>query len=313
LSCPDPTSWAADCEVADDVTVTFRGLLLPPASRDSAPFGLLEFNPWQRATRADSETARAWADGAWSGAEWYDATTIPLTVLVRAPDVDQRRGTRFWLAHQQQLAAAFAASHTDLPLEFTVANPDTGGDTYVVWGRPRLLDPLPSTAPRGWALCRVGFRIVDPLIYSGGPTGVRTATMGLPLAVGGLCVSPLCAPFGVTATVVAGSAVLVACGTSATGLQLVVYGPCTDPRVTLLTEGAGAQVLRYHGALAAGQFLVLDTKARTALLNGTVSRRGLVSGDWFLLPPGGGEVAFAAADYSPDARLEVAWRDAWLT
>lgn len=313
--CVDPTTLEPDCVVGDDVTVTLRGLSFT-SDPAGAPFVLLEFNPWGRPVRAEAETARAWADGAWSGAEWTDPVTIPLTILVRAPNTSQARGTRFWLAYHQQLAAAFAASHDDLPLEFTVANPDrpTGADTFLMYGRPRMVEAASATSVRGWALARAAFRCLDPLIYSGGEDGLRSVTMGLPTSVGGLCLDPaagLCTPFCINATVVAGRASIISCGSSPTGATLTIWGPAVEPRVTLLAGGQSL-VLRYHGTIAADQFLVIDTRARTALLNGVVSRRGQVSGDWFLIPPGPSELAFAATTYNPDARLEVAWRDAWL-
>lgn len=310
--CVDPATLTADCEITDDVSVTIRGLVLHPTD---PPYTLLEFNPWGRPVRAESETPRAWADGAWSGAEWNDAVTIPLTILVRAPEVAASRGTRWWLAYHAQLAAAFAPSLDDVALEFTVANPDRpgGGDTFLIWGRPRLVDPVAGTAQRGWALCRAAFRALDPLIYSGGPDGLQTATMNLPQQTGGLCLGAgLCAPFGVPAQVVAGHEILLSCGTAPSSALLRIYGPVSEPRVTLLGPDGNPQVLRYHGALDAAQWLEVDTRARTALLNGTVSRRGQMSGDWFLIPPGSSEVSFEAPAYNAAARLEVSWRSAWL-
>jgi hypothetical protein len=63
--------------------------------------------------------------------------------------------------------------------------------------------------------------------------------------------------------------------------------------------------------LGAGESLTIDTRARTAYVNGGVSRRGRVVGDWFLLEPGSSEIAFAAAAYDASAQLTVTWRDAW--
>jgi hypothetical protein len=316
LTCPDPTNWTPDCVIEGDVSLSFRGLEIPPATIETAPFGLMEFNPWGRATRADVESPRAWGNGAWSGAEWLDAASLSITILVRAPNVVQSRGTRWWWYYQQQISAAFTPSHEDLPLEFTIANPDTGGDTYLIWGRPRLLDPVPSTAARGWAKVRAGFRVLDPLIYSGGPNGLRSEEMNLPQSSGGLIIDPtagyLTLPFCISATVIAGQVTIESCGTSETPAILTIYGPCVEPRVTLRVEDETAQILHYHGTLLSGQSLVLNTRARTALLNGVVSRRGLVSGDWFLIPPGVSEIAFSAVDYNTEARLTVEWRDAWL-
>lgn len=316
MTCPDPTLWTADCVVEGDVSISFRGLEIPPATLETTPFGLMEFNPWGRSTRADVEAPRAWGHGAWSGAEWLDPASLSITILVRAPNVSQSRGTRWWWHYQKQLASAFTPSHEDLPLEFTIANPDTGGDTYLIWGRPRLLDPVPSTAARGWAKVRAGFRVLDPLIYSGGSNGLRSEAMGLPQSSGGMVIDPaagyLKLPFCIMANVIAGRVVIESCGTTETPAILTIYGPCTDPQVTLAVANQAPRTLRYYGTLAADQFLVINTRARTALLNGTVSRRGLVSGDWFLIPPGDSEIAFTAVDYNTSARLTVQWRDAWL-
>lgn len=308
--CVDPTALAAECVLADDVTVSIRGLVLHPTD---PPFTLLEFNPWGRPVRAESETPRAWGDGAWSGAEWADAVTIPITVLVRAPGAEQARGTRWWLAYHQQLAQAFAPSTDDIALEFTIANPErpSGGDTFLVYGRPRLIDPVAATAYRGWALARAAFRALDPLIYSGGPEGLYNTSTRLPLQTGGLCL-PVLAPFGVPASVIAGHVTVISCGTASSAALLRIFGPVSEPRVTLLGPDGVPQVLRYHGALDASQWLELDTRARTALLNGVVSRRGQVSGDWFLIPPGESEITYEAPAYNPDTYLDVTWRSAWI-
>jgi hypothetical protein len=280
------------CPAVNDVTATLRGLTL---EHHSPPFILLDFNPWVRSARADSEAANAWADGGWSGNEWADMATVPLTVLVRTEDA--LPGTPGWLALHQQLAAAFAPSHVDLPLSFTA-----GSDSYVVYGRPRLVEPLAETVFRGWAICRCAFRALDPLIYSGSEQQV---VLGLPSSVGGLTV-PFTVPFVIDAVVTSGRATITNSGTARTGLVLRIDGPVVQPRVTL-----DGQVLRFNGTLTAGQWLDIDTKARTAYLQGTVSRRGAVSGEWFLLQPGSSEIAFDAAAYDAAATLTVTWRSAY--
>jgi hypothetical protein len=287
------------CPAANDVAVTLRGLTM---TAHDPPFVLLEFNPWQRSVRADSEAPHAWDHGAWSGHEWLEAVTVPLNVLVKTDDAE--RGTNAWWALQRELTAAFAPSHVDLPLTWT-QGPDA--DAYVLYGRPRLVEPLAETAFRGWALCRAAFRALDPRVYSGVE---HTETLGLPLSSGGLTV-PLTVPFAITGGVLSGSLTLSNAGTTDTGLTLRIDGPVSEPTVALRPSGGDTQTLRYLDDLGAGESLTIDTRARTAYVNGGVSRRGRVVGDWFLLPPGDSEVFFGAAAYDASAQLTVLWRDSW--
>lgn len=64
--------------------------------------------------------------------------------------------------------------------------------------------------------------------------------------------------------------------------------------------------------LPAGQWLDIDTRARTVLLNGdpAASRRGQAVGDWPLLQPGTSTLRFAAAEES-SGTVTARWRDGW--
>lgn len=298
-----------ECAVVPDVTATLRDLVMHPTD---PPVVLLGFNPWQRQVRADATAPNPWADGGWSGAEWNDAVTVPIRLLVYVGDA--RPGTRFWLAQQQRVGAAFAASPVDLPLDFTVANPDTpDGDHYVLFGRPRLVEPLAETALRGWALCSAAFVALDPAVYSGpsGSGGLHVASTSLPSESGGLTFG-VGFPVTFSAVVNAGRLLLTNHGTAPTGLslELSTAADLVQPRITY-TKGAAFKTLQYNDTLPAGQVLTIDTHARTAYLTGGVSRRGKVTGDWFLLDPGTAEVSWNAAVYEPTATLQVTWRDAW--
>jgi hypothetical protein len=121
----------------------------------------------------------------------------------------------------------------------------------------------------------------------------------------------LTAPVTVGAVVTAGRTVLVNAGTAEVGLRLRIDGPVDQPRVSLLT-GDGVTTLRLGLTVTTGQWVDVDTAARTVYLNGTASRRGQASGGWPVLPRGGGEIAFDAVTYNPAAMLAVSWRDAWV-
>lgn len=297
-----------ECRVIADVTVTIRGVTL---HHHDPPFVLLRFNPWVRQVRADQQENRVFNDGAWSGYEFHDVVTVPIVVLVKDPEA--RPGTLRWLQYHQQLAAAFAASSDDVELRF-----DVGGTPFLMFGRPRLVEPDAETSLRGFAVERCVFVATNPRILGGGDVNVpngeigrHEASTGLPVAEGGLTV-PFTVPFAIHATVASGVMILVNAGTYPANLRIRIDGPVEQPRITLQDPDGSTATLRYHGTLTSGQWLDIDTQNREVLLNGTASRRGNVSGEWPLLKPGTSELTFNAASFNPDALLTVVWRDSFV-
>jgi len=278
--------------------VQVRGLVMGPGTVYETLRG---FDPWTRQVRADQGDARAWGDGAWSGAEWTAETVVPIPVRVR--DIANRTPGG-WLAAHQALAAAFAPSHEDIELRWC-----TGGTEYVLFGRPRMVEPNVETVPAGWSYTRAAFAALDPTIYSGEEHAV---TLGLPSAFGGLAL-PLTLPVTVDAAVTSGRGVITNAGTKSTGLRVRIDGPVAEPRISLLTAD-GSAIVRVWATLTVGQWLDIDTAARTVYLNGTASRRGVTTVEgigWPVLPPGTSELAFDASYYTAPATATVRWRDTW--
>jgi hypothetical protein len=252
------------------------------------------FNPFTRAVRADQAGPRAWGHGGWSGAEWTEPVTLGMRLVVMGV------GAAGWLDGMRQLLAAFAPSDTDLDLTFAVA-----GTEYLMRGRPRMVDPE-SRHIDGYTYVQAGFVCLDPSIYS---ATAHQVVLGLPSTTGGLTL-PLTAPVSIAATVTSGRATITNAGTKDAGLTLRVDGPVVEPRISLLTD-AGTTTLRLWLTLTAGQWVDIDTAARTVYLNGTASRRGQASGGWPVLPSGTAELAFDASAYDPAAALTTTWRDTW--
>ncbi|AGM09049.1 phage distal tail protein [Amycolatopsis keratiniphila] len=146
----------------------------------------------------------------------------------------------------------------------------------------------------------------DPLRYS---AELRVATCPLPSAAGGLKF-PLTFPldFGTGAT--GGRLSLENTGTVAAWPTWKIGGPCADPVIINTQTG---EELAFQIQLAAGEVLVVDTDARTVLLQGLASRRSVMlpHSRWFPLGRGGIDIAFRAAAYDPATRLTAEWRDAW--
>ncbi|SCL31927.1 Phage tail protein [Micromonospora nigra] len=257
-------------------------------------------NPFATTVRADQGGARAWAHGGWSGVEWQAERVVPMTVLidVGANDVGAVIDAR------HQLAAAFRASHTDLPLTFRL-----GGREYLLWGRPRMAEPRTDLLGLGRAFVRCAFVALDPMIYSSvehevGPVGLPTWTGGLTL--------PFTAPFTIGATQTGGIDELTNAGTAEVGLRLRVDGPVVQPRISITDPDDVTTSLRIDLTVPDGQWLDIDTQARTVLLNGDLaaSRRGQAVGDFPLLQPGTSSLRFAAAEEG-DGTVTVLWRDGW--
>lgn len=258
-------------------------------------YTMVEFNPWARTVRADQGDKRAWNHGAWSGAEWMDEAVVPMVVRVRGDDQAS------WLVLHQALMAAMAPSNDDIELRWI-----TGGTEYLLLGRPRVVDPTIKTLGRGFILTKAGFVALNPTIYSG---TLHSEVLTLPVVTGGLT-APFTAPFTVGATVLSGRRQVTNAGTATVGMDLRIDGPVDTPRVTVLAGGV-TSTLTVGLTLVAGQWLDIDTAARTVYLQGVASRRGNAYGDWPVLPPGTHELAFDAAAYDASAQLTASWRDAW--
>ncbi|MFJ9628099.1 phage distal tail protein [Streptomyces sp. NPDC101175] len=156
----------------------------------------------------------------------------------------------------------------------------------------------------------------DPRRYS---TTLSTGTAGLPSATGGLTF-PVTFPVTFSATTVSGAITAVNPGTLETRPVLTLTGPAVAPVVSALYPDGTVRQLLYSLDLAAGDVLVIDTDARTVLLNGSVSRRRFltVSGGWPTIPAAVNGVPtvvtyqFQASAYNATATLTATWRSAWM-
>lgn len=283
-----------------DTQVQVRDLLMGPGTN----YGILDdFNPFALASRADQTGKRAWNHGGWSGVEWRDEVVVPLRLRVKDPS-EATLGR--WLELHQQLVAAFrpvGEATADTELRFSL-----GGREYVMFGRPRMVEPEVTTIRSGWSVTQAAFVALDPFIYAGTETSI--VNIGLPTFTGGLTV-PFTVPFTIDAVAADGFASLTNEGTADTGLAIRLDGPVESPTVTLIRDDGTFQALSIDVTLSAGQWLDIDTKARTVLLNGTISRRGQASGQWPILPPGTHELRWRSPNYNATAQMSVTFRSAW--
>lgn len=128
----------------------------------------------------------------------------------------------------------------------------------------------------------------DPLIYD---TATQSPTAGLPSPTAGAGF-PIGFPIAFGASV-GGSAQVINGGNETMFPAWTFTGPVTWPTITL-----GAASLGFQVTLGAGDTLVVDCAAGTAILNGTASRAGtIITGStYFGIPPGGGTIGFSSVD-----------------
>lgn len=94
-----------------------------------------------------------------------------------------------------------------------------------------------------------------------------------------------------------------------------IYGPCTEPKVLNETSGL---TLNFVGlTINAGDFLEVDTRAKTVFYNGTptdsrYNKFDFAVSEWWALSPGTSLIRFNPATSSPPSNAEINWRDAWL-
>lgn len=278
-----------------------RDLVLGPLT----PYTLMDdSNPFTVTVRADQGGPRAWNHGSWSGAEWGNDRVVPLRLHVQAD------GVASWVAAHQQLAAAFApvGDHTEqVPLRFVL-----GGTEYVLFGRPRMVEPDVALIGTGQSHTRCAFVAQDPRIYAG--TESTVGPVGLTQFAGGLLV-PFTVPFTVGGTLSGGIVTLTNAGTTDTGVTLRVDGPAPNPRLVLQAPNGSTQTLSFDLAIGVGQWLDIDSVARTALLNGlpTSNQFGVSTWGWDQHPlaPGVTTLRFFADSFEPAAMVTARFRSAW--
>jgi hypothetical protein len=156
----------------------------------------------------------------------------------------------------------------------------------------------------------------DPRRYS---ITEQSGTTGLPVTTGGLTF-PAVAPFAFSASGATGAIGATNAGTMETRPVLTVAGPVVAPLISALYADGSVRLLSYSQTLQSGESLVIDTDARTVLLNGVSRRRFLtVSQGWPTIPaaaPDGTPAAvtfqFQSGTYSATATLTAVWRSAWM-
>lgn len=206
--------------------------------------------------------------------------------------------------------AGFAPSDDDLPL--VVQFLDEKRRRY---GRPRRAAPDTPQMTRFTSASRYGttiayqFDALDPFIYA---DTQRSASTQPPVPGAGFAL-PVTLPFTIPAGGSTGAMTVLNDGTMAAPWTARIDGPLTLPTITHTETGKQLQFTANGGLdIPAGDFVLLDSQARSVLYNGVGDRRLtlLLSTGWFSLVPGNNTVSLAAN--AGAGTLTIYWRDTYL-
>lgn len=232
--------------------------------------------------------------GAWAAPTYLDARPITITGMISAPTTSARD------AAIEQLIAAASLTDTVLTVEESIPKQVTvrrSGDV--------LVELLGLYGAKYSALVTAA----DPRRYS---TTLQSRSTGLPSVTGGLTL-PITLPILISTTMVSGAITLTNAGSIATRPTLTLAGPVVTPTIVAALPNGTVTQIAYGDTLQTGDTLVIDSKTRTVVLNGTASRRLYFSGTWPEIPAGTAVTySWSSPVYNSSALLTGTCRSAWM-
>ena len=279
-----------------DWSVTFIGLTLGPGTS----FGVTGISGWlDKPAVRSNDAPRAASHGAFDTVTYSDARIVTIEFDIASDAQPFAQAVADLLA-----ATSLTAGLADLSIQI----PGRGVESTKARIRQRS---VPTEMEYAFGLTSAALQLYcpDPLCY--GPqvtssTSLQATTPGTGLLY------PLAYPldYGVPAGVTPGSIQVANAGTEAYWPHVQVYGPVTNPVVTLNETG---DTIRYNGTVADGQMLDIDCANRRVLLGSATamesaaSRRFAVSasGNWLAVPVGGGTLSVAADSAGTSASMSV--------
>lgn len=276
--------------VTSDWQVEVRGRVYGPGTG----WRVAGLDDWSSRKVRSNDQPRAGSHGAFLGGDLVDAA-------VRALRLNAGNGnivtTPTELAElRDDLLAAWAPEQQDIPIVWQV-----GGKKRLRWGRTRNIDVIENDLTVGYIEAVCEWVDGDGFSYS---ASEKIAGTSAPTPAVGRTYPRLYAwTYGPAGT--GGSMQVVNEGTAPAPWKATIAGPCSEPR--LVTDSG---LIVYGADLQAGETLVLDSRDRSVLLQGTASRYALLDEfRWFDLPPGTSEVRFSTAD--SQGGVFLSWRDTW--
>lgn len=278
------------------IRVDLGTVALGAVDSDGVAWFLQAMEGWDSPENRSEVTEREGDHGAWASPVYLGSRPITLSGTIIAPSRTLLEGA------MDQLRVAAGLDDTVLTVRETVPKQATVRRS----GKP-LMQYVTDTA----ATYSVMVTAADPRRYS---TTLQSKSTMLPSSSGGLT-PPVTPPLTSTAVTVSGEISAGNDGTFETRAVFTIAGPADSPQILTAMPDGSVIFLNYTDILYAGDVLVIDTDAKTCVLNGVVSRRR------FLITPTGwptipalSTVAcqFRARYYNSSATLTASWRSAWM-
>lgn len=97
--------------------------------------------------------------------------------------------------------------------------------------------------------------------------------------------------------------------------ELIVYGPCTNVRVSNVTQGRFIQLNNVN--LSASDYLFISMRNRTISMNGDINQDLYDKGDWSIsewwsISPGQNQIGFVPDGYADTTKMQVQFRHNWI-
>ncbi|MFE5514452.1 hypothetical protein ACFQ9J_28355 [Streptomyces sp. NPDC056529] len=271
---------------------------VPLGSVDSAgvAWRLQELQGWDSPEVRTEMQQREADHGAWPSPVYLGARPITAAGVIEAADRASLDGAMDRLRSAVALTDTLLVVYESTPKQALVRR---SGKLIMQYLTDRLASySLMVTAP-------------DPRRYA---TVLQSGEALLPIVTGGLA-PPVTPPITIVSTSVSGVISASNIGTFETRPVVIIDGPVNLPRVLVQMPDGTVRSLVYSQALGEGEQLVIDTDARSVILNGSASRRRFLSTPtgWPVIPAESMTlIQFAAAAYVSTARLTVRWRSAWM-
>jgi len=246
-----------------------------------------------------TDRTRLQRDGLHPGDDYYLGREVIIPIEVSGIDVDAWEANRALLKE----ATRVDRSRGEDWLVFQVPGIADGGKRRIR-AKPRgLAVPMDLDFFYGITVEMARFIATKPFIYDDAETLIVSGALE-PSSSGLTC--PLTWPLN-WGDAAAASFFATKEGNYEAEWRAVITGPVVDPTFVNVSTG---QELGFEIAVAEGDYIEIGSGARTALLNGTASRRSsLTRSDWFTLAPGSNELSYRAA--SGASSISVTFRSTW--
>lgn len=282
-----PTDW----------TLTFGAITIGGAGSPYQLARLTGFHESPEVRTADQIRARA--HGLFAGTDFLGGRSIMAEVEV----VAQHPNETIWQAFSAALVPG-AGDETTLGVQF----PGLASGTAVqVGARVRKLSlPIDRAYLNGHGSALVEWYATDPRVYS---QTLNTATANQATVAGTGVTFPVTFPLSFGGAVSGGQLMATNAGEFTAPWVATISGPIDNPILENITTG---QTLAFTGSLIAGETLVVDSLARSVLLNGTASRYSwlVVGSQWFGVQPGANAIRLAGTAGS--GSVSFSYRSAWI-